>query len=287
MTAETLCGYPGRDEAIVSYLYDDLDAAQRAAFDTHLVLCARCRAEVGQLSDVRQKLSVWEPPTVFSLQSSVFSRESSVGSRESAVGSLRSAAGSRESWWSDVPAWARVAAAVLCLGVGAGVANLDVHYDRQGLSIRTGWLKPPAAQTAAVAPGSAAPASTVRFDATPGADAPWHADLAALERQLRTEFRSADATAPVGVALNRGSQPSLSDAELLKRVRALVDESERKQNRELALRVGEMVRGVNEQRQADLRKIDQSLGLIQSNTGVEVLKQRQLLNYLVRVSSQK
>jgi hypothetical protein len=275
MTAETLCGYPGRDEAIVSYLYDDLDAAQRAAFDTHLVLCARCRAEVGQLSDVRQTLSMWEPPTVDGLQSSVGS--------QSSVGNLSR----QSSWWSDVPAWARVAAAVLCLGVGAGVANLDVHYDRQGLSIRTGWLKPAAAQTAAVAPGPAASASTVRLDATPGADAPWRADLMALERQLRTEFRSADATAPVGVALARPSQPSMSDAELIKRVRALVDESERKQNRELALRVGEMVRGVNEQRQADLRKIDQSLGLIQSNTGVEVLKQRQLLNYLVRVSSQK
>jgi hypothetical protein len=48
-----------------------------------------------------------------------------------------------------------------------------------------------------------------------------------------------------------------------------------------------MARDVNAHPQADLRKIDQSLGLIQSNTGVEVMKQRQLLNYLVRVSSQK
>jgi hypothetical protein len=276
MTADNLCGYPDRDDALVSYLYDALDAAQRDAFDTHLVLCARCRAEVAELSDVRRQLSTWEPPTVISRQSSVVSLQSPV------VGL------SRQSWWREIPAWAQVAAALLCLGVGAGLANLQIQYDQQGLSIRTGWLKP-AGQTFALAPGAttAAP-STVRRDVGAGADpAPWHADLAALERQLRTEFRSADAAAPAAVALTRATQPSLSDAELLKRVRALVEESERKQNRELALRVGEMARGVAEQRQADLRKIDQSLGLIQSNTGVEALKQRQLLNYLVRVSSQK
>ena len=272
MAADTLCGYPGREEALISYLYDDLAGAERSAFDTHLVLCARCRTELTQLRGVRGQLSTWEPPAVISRQSSVVSPQSAVDRRN------------RQSWWREIPAWAQVAAALLCLGVGAGLANLDVRYDQQGLSIRTGWLKP--VQTAVAHDFS--PARVAGATAVASTDsAPWRADLAALERQLRTEFRSADTTAPVVVSLAHTTQPSMSDAELLKRVRALVDESERKQNRELALRVGEMARDVNAQRQADLRKIDQSLGLIQSNTGVEVMKQRQLLNYLVRVSSQK
>jgi hypothetical protein len=282
MTAETLCGYPNRDEALISYLYDDPDEAARSAFGTHLVLCARCRLEVEQLAGVRRQLTTWEPPAVFSHPSSVTSPESSV------VGPSRQFSRPSGRPWREIPAWAQVAAALLCLGVGAGLANLDIRYDHQGLSIHTGWLKPAATQTSSAAPASVPQdANTVAGGVSPAGATPWQADLTALERQLRTEFQSAGMAAPAGLTLTRATQPSLSDAELLKRMRALVDESERRQNRELALRVGEMARGVNAQRTADLRKIDQSLGQIQSNTGVEVLKQRQLLNYLVRVSAQK
>ena len=70
-------------------------------------------------------------------------------------------------------------------------------------------------------------------------------------------------------------------------MRGLLDESERRQQRELALRVAEVLRDVNAQRAADLVRIDRSLGIVQNNTGVEVAKQRELLNYLVRASSQK
>jgi hypothetical protein len=296
MTADTLCGYPNRDEALISYLYDDLDEAARSAFDTHLVLCARCRLEAEQLSSVRTHLSAWQPyavvshqSSVVSPQSSVISPQSSVISPQSSVGPQSSVAGPSRRSWREIPAWAQVAAALLCLGVGAGLANLDIRYDRQGLSIHTGWLKSAATLTSSVAPASVAGGATSGAGQGGGPDAapPWRADLTALEHQLRTEFQSASAPAPAGLMLTRATQPSLSDAELLKRMRALVEESERRQNRELALRVGEMARGVNAQRNADLRKIDQSLGLIQSNTGVEVLKQRQLLNYLVRVSAQK
>jgi hypothetical protein len=275
MTADTLCGYPSRDEALVSYLYDELDGAQRSAFDTHLVLCARCRSELEQLSGVRTQLSEWEAPTVVG-------RQSSVNNLQSSVGSPQSTAVSHQTWWREIPAWAQVAAAVLCLGVGAGLANLNVRYDHDGLSIRTGWLKQDR-----VAQNSTTGVAQDFSPARTNASAPWRADLAALEQQLRAEWQSAN-TAPAGVTLARSTRPSLSDAELLKRVRALVDESERRQNRELALRVGEMARDVHTQRQADLRKIDQSLEYVLSNTGLAVAKQQQTLNYLVsRTSSQK
>ena len=64
--------------------------------------------------------------------------------------------------------------------------------------------------------------------------------------------------------------------------------SERKQQRELALRIAEVFHDVQTQRQADLVKIDRSLSMLQNNTGVEVMRQRQLINSLaVRVSQKQ
>ena len=75
----------------------------------------------------------------------------------------------------------------------------------------------------------------------------------------------------------------------LRRVRAVVDESERRQQRELALRLAEAIREVNAQRQADLVRIDRNIGAMQNNTGREMLRQRnEMLNYVsVRTAQQK
>jgi hypothetical protein len=82
----------------------------------------------------------------------------------------------------------------------------------------------------------------------------------------------------------------MSDAELMRRVRTLVDESERRQKLELALRVGEIVeivRDVNAKRQTDLRRINQSLGLFEGKTTLEVNRNREILNYVAQRVSQK
>ena len=258
---EIMCGYSGdREAALVASLYDDGDPALRAAFEAHLTGCGRCRDELDALRGVRVQLGRWAPPEP---SFAVISRQSSGVSP------------SRQSWWREIPAWAQVAAAVLLVGVSAGIANLDVRYDANGLSVRTGWSKQPPAPAAGVA----------RND---GAAAPWRADLTALERQLKTEFRvaqvSAAAVAPVAPTPRAASA---ADADVLRRVRALLDESEKRQQRELALRVAEVVRDVNAQRQADLVKIDRSLGVVQNNLGVEVMKQRQSLNLLYRASQRQ
>ena len=77
----------------------------------------------------------------------------------------------------------------------------------------------------------------------------------------------------------------------MRRVRAMVDDSERRQERELALRLAEAMRELNAQRQADLVKIDRSIGAMQNNTGLEILRTRETINninnYLVRTSSQQ
>jgi putative zinc finger protein len=256
---ETMCRYSGeRDQALVAFLYDEIDPSTRASFEAHLATCAQCRGELSALRGLRPTLRRWAPPEP--AKPFVYGATG----RFPGVGSV----------WSrlrDIPAWAQVAAAMLFLGVGAGVANLDVRYDPQGLSIRTGWSRP-------VSPAAAAP---------PAGSAPWHAELAALEDRLRGELGRSQPSPLLIAAQAQRPAPSLSDIDVLRRVRALIDESERRQQRELALRVADVMRDVDSQRRADLSKIDRNLGAIQNNTGVEVMKQRELLNYLVRASQNK
>jgi hypothetical protein len=267
-TTATTCGFPGdRDETLIAYLYNDIDPAGRAVFEAHLPACARCRDDVAALGAVRTQLSAWSPPSFVAPGRSVASP------------SLQPPA---SRWWQQVPAWAQVAAAMVFLGVGAGLANLDVHYDRNGLSVRTGWMDSP--QPSVVGPQSPdVGRESSAVSPQPSAEAaPWRADLAALERQLRTEFRAnpSNQAKPVNVA-------NAVNPEVLGRVKAMVDESEKREQRELALRVAEVLRDVNAQRQADLVKIDRTLGVLQNNTGVEVMRNRQMLNYLVTASQQR
>jgi hypothetical protein len=44
---------------------------------------------------------------------------------------------------------------------------------------------------------------------------------------------------------------------------------------------------VNMQRQADLVKVDRALGLVKNDLGVEVLKNRQQMNYYMRTSQRQ
>ena len=263
---DTHCDYSGdRDEALVAYLYDDIDPAARALFDAHLTTCAACRDELSGLAGVRARLGRWLPPE----------RQPAAASRSSPATSHQSPA-TRRTWWREIPAWAQAAAALLFLGVAAGIANFDARYDSSGLSVRTGWSK--RAERAVPAP--------VRG---PETNAPWRSDIAALEQRLRAEIgRSNNAGTTLASVATRPDRPAAAlDAETLGRVRSLIGDSERRQQRELALRVAEIMRDVNAQRQADLVKIDRSLGLMQNNAGMEVLKQRELLNYVLRTSQRQ
>ena len=275
---EMLCGYTDRDETIIAFLYDELDASRRRDFNAHLLTCTVCRDEVAGLRGVRTQLARWEPPSVDNRQSSVVSQ-------------------SRLSWWRTIPAWAQVAAALLFLGVSAGIANLDIRYDQSGLSVTTGWSgrsggssgprgSAPRLVTGQPSEGgrSAEVGQGLNMGAGAAADAPWRSDLAALERQLKAEFRAAQPSAPAAQTVRVASA---SDAEMLRRVRALLEESEKRQQRELALRVAEVVRDFNAQRQVDLRNIDHTLGLVRNDLGVEVMKQRQSLNLLYRASQRQ
>jgi hypothetical protein len=218
---------------------------------------------------VRAQLARWSPPEpAFSV---IDGREQSPHRRQPT------------GWWREIPAWAQVAAALLFLGVSAGIANLDVRYDANGLNVRTGWMQRAAGADAGA---KTATAAVVTAD---GAAAPWRADLAALERQLKDEFRtirtsSRSQTVQTPAQIRVSSTP---DADILRRVRAIVDESEKRQQRELALRVAEVMRDVTAQRRTDLVNIDRMLGFVQDKVGVEVMKDRQRLDILYRASQRQ
>jgi hypothetical protein len=282
---EALCTYPGdRDEALVTYLYDEGggDAVARAIFDAHLATCVRCIDDLAALRTVRSQLARWSPPEPKLSRSP----ESAIRDPQSTFRTPHSALRSPQ-WWSAIPVWAQVAAALLFLGVSAAIANLDVRYDRNGVTVRTGWSQASRgaeglsdASKPRSGPGGASRAAV--------GDSPWRADLAALERQLKTEFHGVGNAAPP--APQPAAARAAADAEIVRRVRALIDESEKRQQRELALRVAEVIRDVNAQRQADLIKVDRVLGTVQNNLGIQVLKNRaqmQQMDYYIRTSQRQ
>jgi hypothetical protein len=263
---DTRCSYSGdREQTLMSYLYDDITPMERFTFETHLAGCVRCSEELEELRGVRAQLTEWTPPKP------AFAFTEQPASRDRGA----SMPPARRRSWRDIPVWAQVAAAMLVVGVSAGIANLNVHYGNDGLTVRTGWSNDTVARpfSRATAPGDDA---QMKLRPTNG-DAPWRSDLAALAQQLRGEMRSSMAAAPAVTATR--------DAEVMRHVRDMITASERRQERELALSVANVVRDVNASRAGDLARIDRTLGALQTTTGAELMKQRQqMVNYLTQVS---
>jgi hypothetical protein len=195
----------------------------------------------------------------------------------------------RDRWRAlrEVPVWAQVAAALLVFGVSAGVAgaiaNLEVRYTRDGVSVRTGWSR---SAGDAAAPTAPSPLTVAQAASTGAAAAtPWTGDLDALEKRLRTVIRESSAATASAVAA-RNDAASTSEAQLLRRVRALVEDSERKQRNELALKIAEVVEEFDAKRGSDLASL-RSMRTIQTATSTEIARQQQWINLLTRTSMQK
>jgi hypothetical protein len=242
-------------ERLIDYLYGEDAGQERTAFEAHLAVCEECSGEIAELRVVRERLAEWRTPEI-DLGFRVV--------RDTPGGPARSRV------W--VPAWAALpAAAVLVLAVGAAVANIELQYDANGVTVRTGWARapeqgaPPAAErTQAAAPVRASDGMS---------DEAWRSALVDLERRLRAEFtRTSAGGTPAPAAPDRG--------QLVAQMRTLIEESERRQQRELALRLAQVVQDVDSQRSADLVQIEQNIGHIEGLTAA----QRDMMQYLVRVS---
>ena len=276
-------------ELLVSYLYDDLADAARAAFESHLRGCAECRGELKALRAVRSDLTAWAPP----VPDFGFRMIDVRGGREAAQrDAIAAPVRSWRAWWT--PAAGLAAAAVLVLAAAASLAHIEVHRGPDGITVRTGWAAVATAATSASRGSdgetgvSGQPAETTTL-ASPkprsGEGGPANAGfLAGIDRRLNAlEAASHDSGLRNASTLSARS----SDAEIIKRVRDLLAQSENKQQGELALRISQVIRDVDAQRVADLSRIQKGLSSIDATVPAEAVAHRDLTNYILTSAKQK
>jgi anti-sigma factor RsiW len=247
----------GDNAALVGYLYDECETHERTAIAAHVTVCAACAAELAALRSTRVQLAAWSPPEA-ELGFLITQRQA-----PQPLEFKRDARPQRTHWFArPLPAWAQVAAATIVFAVGT---LLGIAQGTNGVG----------------SPRNVTPASAQQGLATNVSEA----SLAALERRLRDEMATIRVANRETVA---PSSPSLgNETQLMTRVRALIEESEQRQQRELALRTAELVRDFDSQRRVDLAQIQRNFGQIEGLTGAEVREQREMLNYLIRASQQQ
>ena len=251
-------------EMLVAYLYGEIDADGHREVERHVRSCAACAQELDGLRAVRRDLESWQPP------------EAELGF---AVVQKPAANVLRPTRWSSpaaLPAWAKVAAAVLIMGIGVAAANVQVRYDAAGLTVTTGWMGAPAPAASPVQPRS-----------VPAED--WRPALVALERDLRTELAAGRRTeaAAEPVAVRTTASTSVDTAAVLRRVQTMLDESEQRQRQELALRLTQQRREIDMTRQADWIRIGRSIDSLQGRTFKTEAGQQEMMNLFRRVSAQQ
>lgn len=253
-------------ELLVGYLYDEIEPSERRAFETHMLSCAGCRGELKGLRATRTRLQSWAPPRP-----------------ELAFQVVRGAASAPARGWRSLsPAWGLAAAAVLVLSVASAIANVEVRYGTDGLVVRTGWSRP-AATAEASAPAPAVTPAAVRQPAVE--------DAADIRKQLQAvslrveELESELASRPPMAAVHASAQQPGS-ADLMRQVRQLVSDSENRQERELALRISQVLRDVEGTRRVDLDRMQRGLAEVQGVADTTILRQREMENHFLRVVQQ-
>ena len=251
---------------LVSYLYDDLDAAARERFERHLRGCAECRDELAAMRALRTDLLTWTPPEPdFAFRVVAEPRATQAASAHGKV--LTPTVTSWRAWLK--PASGLAAAAVLVLAAAAGLARIEIHSGPDGWTLRTG------AAAASEATRTAAVAAHDIYLPDDGAFAVLERRIAALET----------ASHDPGVRNASLVGARASNEEILKVVRDLLAQSETRQKGELALRIAQVIRDVDAQRVADLNRVQQGIGRIDATVADEAQAHRELMNYILTSNS--
>lgn len=244
---------------LITLLYDDEgEASERAALAAHVRGCPTCADVVAALDGTRDTLGAWRaprPPLGFA------------------------AIQPRPPAWRQVLPWGGMAAAaVLTLAAAAGLAGLDIRYDEQGFALRTGWQGAPPPLPArqprpgpmpTAAQGNAVDPRTAWVARASAGDPPWRADLDLLATHLRAEFEAQTRAAETRLAqVVAAGTPAVTAApfdeeRLVQRLAAQIEQSEVRQQQNLALRVAELGREFQIRRQADLVQFEQGLARVE------------------------
>ena len=230
-------------DALLDYLYEEGDPAERLTVAKHLQECAPCAVAVLEFQNVRGMLNDWKAPASPSLSAPV-----NHGGRSGTWRGWASAAYQEKLTGPRSRTLLQAAAAILLFASGMAVSQLDVHYQDGALTLRTRSARTAADTIADVSTGTVGASSTA---------AP---DINEIVRKVRAQ-------------LDAEGAPTLDRERLLQSVRAMIDESEQRQHRELALRVKQVTGEVDTQHQADVLRIQQDVG-----------QQQEAIEYLVRTA---
>jgi hypothetical protein len=306
-------------DSLVSFLYDEFDGSE--AFDRRAIArhldegCDRCTAEVTSLGGVRQTMMEWAAPEM-----ALGFRVVNDPPRR------RWGASWLPAWSLPALPFAAAAVLVLGAALGLARLDVQYDANglrvRTGWGHGAGSATQAAAtpagrngsgQTASASatsgagatPVSLAPPGTVAVDpnailrptasAADNTSAPWRTELMALERQLRMEMAAARQGAGAGGAGSArvsatnamaGDPSTPAETAFLRRVQQMIDQSEVRQQQNLALRAAELSRDFDMQRRSDLVRVEQVFGRLSEQREQDVAQQRTLLN-AIRVSQQQ
>jgi hypothetical protein len=242
-------------DALLDYLYEEGDPAERLTIAKHLQECAPCAVAVLEFQNVRGMLSDWKPPAsqlgFRMVQDASPSAPVTSPSATVTSPSVRHDHRTRGGWswgWGPTTAWGPAttrgllqAAAAILLFV-SGMAVSQVHVEYQDGALRLSWR---------------------RVVETPR-------NVRSTSITLHPENPSPGTNDGSGSIDSYDNEREL----LLQRVRAMIDQSEQRQQRELALRLSQVSREVDTQHKADLLQIQQDFGQQQDAT----------MEYLVKTS---
>jgi hypothetical protein len=253
-------------ETLIAYLYGEVESDVRREVERHLRTCGACTRETEGLQAVRHDLQAWAPPEAdlgFTIQ------------RPSPVAAGRVLTSSRWAALAAVPAWARVAAAALFIGVGVGLANVQVQSTSDGFVLSTGWMQR-ATPVSTASPAVVAAERSAAQLASTDAPEPWRVELAALERSLRREM-AAERVVPV-----RAIDPAGDGAAVMRRVQQLIADSEERQRQEVAAKLIQAERIWNVRRQTDLVNVQRTLSGLQTRNIAVQANQQEAINQVMR-----
>jgi hypothetical protein len=261
----------GDHEALVTFLYDECDAAERDAIASHVAQCASCSDEIQSLRSARALLATWTPPDA-SLGFRITRADEDRSVRLPPDGGALEPGGLAPwkerrrgvpvdgAWWRrPLPAWAQAAAAVLIFAAGMTVAGAR------------GTTGPRSTDTDTAAPAGL---TAITSNASGEVPAVSREDLTKLEQRLR-----AIETARVQAVSSPAAGRAVDEAALLRRVEALIAASEDRQLEHVTAIAGAL-RNLDLQRRADLRQME-GLGRVVDTTRAELGRQNNALNYVV------
>jgi hypothetical protein len=115
------------------------------------------------------------------------------------------------------------------------------------------------------------------------ANSPWRVDMAALERNLREEFHqqlvAARASGGEAGPVKVSTDADAGEARLMTQVHALIDESYRRQQVEMAYRLSQVEREFHSQRNAEVVRTQGAFGQL-DGPPIYAPEQRQMMNYI-------